>query len=141
MSGKTTDSPDPVDVFVGAKLRERRLILGLSQDALAATGGVAFQQVQKYERGANRISASRLYQFARALDVEPGFFFPKNDAELEAATPDPTALRARYIYEQARRRVTGRPRWEDLNPNDAYDKAMIDLAMRTARAELKAEAA
>ena len=65
----------PVDVFVGKKLRLRRKLLGLSQDAVASAVGVTFQQVQKYERGVNRISASRLAEFAQALKVPIVYFF------------------------------------------------------------------
>ncbi|WP_132537135.1 helix-turn-helix transcriptional regulator [Rhizobium sp. PP-F2F-G48] len=66
---------DPVDVHVGARLREQRLALGLSQVMLGVRLGVTFQQIQKYERGANRISAAKLHHAARALDVEMAFFF------------------------------------------------------------------
>ena len=65
----------PVDVYVGKRLRERRNMMGLSQENLADTVGITFQQVQKYERGANRLSASRLYDFARKLDVPVNYFF------------------------------------------------------------------
>lgn len=64
--------PHPVDVHVGAKIRALRKIRGLSQQALAEAGGVTFQQVQKYERGANRVSASMLVRLAGALRVPPG---------------------------------------------------------------------
>jgi len=64
-----------VDAHVGLKVRERRVALGVSQERLAQMLGVAFQQVQKYERGVNRISASRLFQIAHALDVPVGYFF------------------------------------------------------------------
>lgn len=67
--------PDPVDTHVGARLRLRRTLLGLSQTELAKAVGLTFQQVQKYESGANRISASRLYHIAEALDVPVSFFF------------------------------------------------------------------
>lgn len=67
--------PDPVDTHVGARLRLRRTLLGLSQTELARSVGLTFQQVQKYESGANRISASRLYHIAEALDVPVSFFF------------------------------------------------------------------
>lgn len=68
-------SPNPIDVHVGSRVRLRRLLMGLSQDKLGEELGVTFQQVQKYERGANRIGASRLFQMARVLDVPVGFFF------------------------------------------------------------------
>lgn len=67
--------PDPVDVHVGKRMRLRRTLLGLSQEQLAAAVGVTFQQIQKYERGSNRVSASRLYDVARVLGVEISFFF------------------------------------------------------------------
>ncbi len=69
-----------IDVHVGARLRARRSLLGMSQTALANAVGLTFQQIQKYERGSNRIGASRLYQFATALDVPPGFFFEEMSA-------------------------------------------------------------
>ena len=67
--------PNPIDIHVGARLRQRRTLLGMSQDQLAQTLGVTFQQVQKYERGANRIGASRLFELACALSAPVGFFF------------------------------------------------------------------
>jgi len=68
-------SPHRVDVHVGMRLRQRRNELGLSQEALAEMIGLTFQQVQKYERGANRIGASRLWEVSEALKVEVGYFF------------------------------------------------------------------
>ena len=65
----------PVDAHVGARLRLRRKLIGMSQEQLADALGITFQQVQKYERGANRISASKLYDAAQALSVPIGFFF------------------------------------------------------------------
>jgi len=67
--------PNPVDVHVGSRVRLRRTLLGLSQEKLADAIGLTFQQVQKYERGANRIGASRLYELSRVLDVPVSFFF------------------------------------------------------------------
>ena len=67
--------PDPIDIHVGARLRMRRLLVGLSQEKLGAALGITFQQIQKYEKGANRISASRLQELARILQVPPSFFF------------------------------------------------------------------
>ncbi|HYD37438.1 MAG TPA: helix-turn-helix domain-containing protein [Allosphingosinicella sp.] len=69
------DGPDPIDVHVGGRVRARRQLLKLSQAALADRLGVTFQQVQKYERGANRISASTLYRVAAALSAPMGYFF------------------------------------------------------------------
>lgn len=69
------DGPHPVDVYVGHRLKTRRSELGISQTALGEKIGVTFQQVQKYERGANRISASMLYDIATALSVQIAYFF------------------------------------------------------------------
>jgi transcriptional regulator with XRE-family HTH domain len=70
-----TKSPNPIDVHVGRRVRMRRLMLHLSQTALADALGLSFQQVQKYEKGTNRISASRLQQIASFLQVPVPFFF------------------------------------------------------------------
>ncbi|MGR4863267.1 helix-turn-helix domain-containing protein [Caulobacter sp. LARHSG274] len=69
------DMAHPVDLYVGARLRIRRKVLGLSQTQLADALGITFQQVQKYERGANRISASKLYEAARLLQSPVSYFF------------------------------------------------------------------
>lgn len=68
-------APNPIDKHVGARVRMRRLILGISQGKLGDALDVTFQQVQKYEKGANWIGASRLQQLARVLDVPPAYFF------------------------------------------------------------------
>lgn len=64
-----------IDVHLGKRLRRRRRLLGLTQQQLAETVGVRFQQIQKYECGANRISAARLWQLAEALEVPVGYFY------------------------------------------------------------------
>lgn len=75
-SGGARDrAPSPVDIHVGRRLYERRRFLKISQKALADQTGITFQQIQKYERGANRISASRLYDLAKVLRVPPSYFF------------------------------------------------------------------
>jgi transcriptional regulator with XRE-family HTH domain len=68
-------APNPVDLHVGARIRMRRKLLGVSQERLAEQLGLTFQQVQKYERGANRVSASKLYEIARALQTSVAYFF------------------------------------------------------------------
>jgi transcriptional regulator with XRE-family HTH domain len=72
-----------VDVYVGARLRMRRTMLGMSQSKLGELLGVTFQQIQKYEKGSNRISASRLQHTARVLEVSPGYFFDGAPAQAE----------------------------------------------------------
>ena len=68
-------APDPVDIHVGDRVRQRRKLLDMSQEELGALIGLTFQQVQKYERGTNRISASKLFQIARALKTSITYFF------------------------------------------------------------------
>ena len=84
--------PEPVDIHVGTRLKERRILLGLSQEKLAAGLGLTFQQLQKYERGANRISAGRLYQLAGLLDVEVPYFFEGLDGEAKGSEPETSDL-------------------------------------------------
>ena len=68
-------SPNPVDLHVGGRIRMKRKVLGVSQERLAEALGLTFQQVQKYERGANRVSASKLYEIARFLQAPISYFF------------------------------------------------------------------
>jgi transcriptional regulator with XRE-family HTH domain len=68
-------NPHPVDVHVGKKVRQRRTLLGMSQEKLGAAVGLTFQQIQKYERGTNRIGSSRLYELSQVLDVPVSYFF------------------------------------------------------------------
>jgi len=72
MAGK---KPNPVDAHVGSRVRLRRMLLGMSQERLGESMGLTFQQVQKYEKGVNRIGASRLFQISKILDVPVQFFF------------------------------------------------------------------
>ncbi len=67
--------PNPIDVHVGSRVRLRRMLVGMSQEKLGEMLGLTFQQIQKYEKGANRIGASRLYQIAQILGVSVQFFF------------------------------------------------------------------
>lgn len=66
---------NPIDLHIGQRVRHRRWLLGMTQQQLAQSVGIRFQQIQKYESGANRISASRLWDLARALDMPVSFFF------------------------------------------------------------------
>ncbi len=75
-------TPNPVDVHVGSRVRLRRTLLGVSQERLGDSVGLTFQQIQKYERGANRIGASRIYELSRILDVPVSFFFDDMPSEL-----------------------------------------------------------
>ncbi len=80
--------PHPVDVHVGKRIRHRRWLVGMTQQQLAESVGIKFQQIQKYETGANRVSASRLWDIADALDVEVSFFF--DGLEVDGSTREDT---------------------------------------------------
>lgn len=79
-SARPQKTPDPADVYAGQVLRALRKKQGLSQEKLADALGVTFQQLQKYERAANRISVSKLDKIARILDVSPALFFERDEA-------------------------------------------------------------
>jgi transcriptional regulator with XRE-family HTH domain len=86
-------TPDPIDIHVAARLRMRRMLQGVSQEALAARIGVTFQQIQKYEKGQNRIGASRLFQLAQALSAPVDYFFEGLPTEQGETPPvDPAVL-------------------------------------------------
>ncbi|MFN3642497.1 MAG: helix-turn-helix domain-containing protein [Gemmobacter sp.] len=102
----------PVDAHVGKRIRHRRWMLGMTQQQLADRVGIKFQQIQKYETGMNRVSASRLYEIAGVLEVPVSFFFEG----LDGNAPTPTAadflgdkealelVRAYYAIPEAQRR-------------------------------------
>ena len=83
-------TPNPVDVHVGSRIRLRRTLLGLSQDKLGQALGLTFQQVQKYERGANRVGASRLFELSRILDVPVSFFYDDMPDSVAGAFESPS---------------------------------------------------
>ena len=85
-------TPDPIDVHVGGRVRVRRKMLGLSQTQLGEDLGVTFQQVQKYERGSNRIGSSRLFRIATALGVPVAYFFEGAETKLPGFNPMPDGL-------------------------------------------------
>jgi transcriptional regulator with XRE-family HTH domain len=93
----TTDGPHPVDVAVGARIRIIRKGKGMSQGTLAQALGLTFQQVQKYERGSNRVSASKLVEIARTLEVSPsellGEFDGANQPAIDWATYTPEVVK------------------------------------------------
>ena len=83
--------PNPIDIHVGSRVRLRRMMLGMSQEKLGEALGITFQQIQKYEKGQNRIGASRLFQLAHALSAPIGYFFeglPGDGAAGPAIEPD-----------------------------------------------------
>ncbi len=96
MPGRTQlkDGPHPVDVHVGQRIRVRRTLRGMSQEQVAEALGLTFQQLQKYEKGSNRVSASRLFELSKILDVPESYFFaemptnPKGRNRATVATSD-----------------------------------------------------
>jgi transcriptional regulator with XRE-family HTH domain len=84
--------PHPIDVLVGSRIRERRLASGMSQEALARHLGLSFQQIQKYERGTNRVSASILYTIATALKIRVRDLFPDDSQTVYPPSNDSADL-------------------------------------------------
>lgn len=79
-----TGKPNPIDVHVGSRIRLRRTLLGMSQQKLGEAIGLTFQQVQKYERGTNRVGSSRMFELARVLDVPVSYFFEEMGSDVAA---------------------------------------------------------
>jgi len=98
--GRGTGIPNPIDVHVGKRIRMRRLLLGMNQETLGKALGLTFQQVQKYERGTNRVSASRLSAMADILGVSISYFFH------EMATDEQLSLEAQQNRERMERPET-----------------------------------
>ncbi len=111
-----------IDRYVGARMRERRIMLGLTQQEMAELIGVTYQQAHKYEKGINRVAAGRLYTIARALGVDVGYFFEGMESEQQFR---PTAQQ-RMLLELARNFVA--------LPNRKYQEAICNLARALAQA-------
>lgn len=93
--GERDGRPSPIDVHVGSRIRLRRTLLGMSQERLGEALGLTFQQIQKYERGVNRVGASRLFDLSRVLDVPISFFFddmPETLSATHASSAQPRRL-------------------------------------------------
>ncbi len=117
--------PHPVEVHVGSRVRLRRTLLGMNQTQLGEALGVTFQQIQKNERGFNRIGASRLYQLSQILDVPVSFFFDELDDERTWSPNDILPKRETLELVRAYYRNRDPAAWKRL-----YDmtRAMADLA-------------
>ncbi len=108
-------SPNPIDVYIGSRIKLRRELLGLSQQRLSTLMGITFQQIQKYEKGGNRIGGSRLWDFCCVLGVEPYYFYAEMPEEVRHSSPrlqsfDPEHLKEadEFFY-----RVPSDPMWEE----------------------------
>jgi transcriptional regulator with XRE-family HTH domain len=82
---KTGKRPNPTDIYVGSRIRMRRKMLGLSQEKLGERLGITFQQIQKYEKGTNRVGASRLQAMSDALEVPVAYFFPETSPAAQSS--------------------------------------------------------
>lgn len=85
---KKTGVPDPIDIYVGGRVKLRRTLLGMSQEVLADAVGLTFQQVQKYERGTNRMGASRLFDISTVLQVPVSYFYEDMPDEIKTRAVD-----------------------------------------------------
>ena len=93
----STKAPNPVDKYVGSRVRMRRIMLGMSQEKLGEALGLTFQQVQKYEKGTNRVGASRLQQISEILQVPVSFLFEGSPGAIETANGFSEAASPTYV--------------------------------------------
>lgn len=107
--------PNPIDVHVGQRIRQRRTLLGMSQEKLGEALGLTFQQVQKYERGANRVGSSRLFDLSRILDVPMSYFFDEMPAS--TASKSPSRLRG----------AIAEPKPEPFEPDPMAKRETLEL--------------
>jgi transcriptional regulator with XRE-family HTH domain len=136
--------PNPIDVHVGSRVRLRRLLVGMSQEKLGEQLGLTFQQVQKYEKGTNRIGASRLYEVSRILNVPVQYFYeemaegdvPARNGEMAFAEGDGTPYVMDFVSSS-----------EGLQLNRAFfdikdptvRRSVIDLLKNLSKAQREAE--
>jgi transcriptional regulator with XRE-family HTH domain len=99
--GARGGGPDPIDIHVGKRIKLRRTLLHISQEQLAGDIGVTFQQVQKYESGHNRVSASRLFDISRVLNCPISYFFEDIGPETTGERPTPQARATEGMAEEA----------------------------------------
>lgn len=101
-----TANPNPVDIHVGRRVRMRRTLLGMSQEKLGNAVSLTFQQIQKYERGANRIGSSRLFQLSRVLGVPVSYFFDDMDPSLTGRAAGLSEMPEPFADDQLAKRET-----------------------------------
>lgn len=99
MANSEKKRPNPVDAYVGSRVRMRRMVLGMSQEKLATALDLTFQQVQKYEKGTNRIGSSRLQLISDILGVPVSFFFEGAPSTLVVASADNPSHNTDYVTE------------------------------------------
>ena len=113
----------PIDAHVGGRIRLRRTLMGMSQERLGEALGLTFQQVQKYERGVNRVGASRLFDLSRVLDVPISFFFDDMPEPLAASlgTPGAMGMRRSYGFSDSQDGFGGPPGDESMNRRETLE--------------------
>ena len=131
----STKAPNPVDRYVGSRVRMRRIMLGMSQEKLGEALGLTFQQIQKYEKGTNRVGASRLQQISEILQVPVSFLFDGGPSGL--ANAGPSRQRSPYsilslgadLWPAKGLPATGalRTRFGDAGPNPLHDHGPLEL--------------
>lgn len=136
LRGRLSDgTPNPIDRHVGGRIRLRRTMLGLSQEKLAEELGITFQQVQKYEKGMNRVGASRLWDLSQVLGVPVDFFYmdmdessrkksPRNISSLEANEDSPDGFNLNIL---GRKDIAELIRYYDTVKNQTVCKAFINF--------------
>ena len=132
---------NPVDLHIGQRVRHRRWLTGMTQQDLAESIGIRFQQVQKYESGANRISAARLWEIARALNVPISFFYGAMDGPRAEGAEDPMDAKETFELVRAYYAMAHAPRRELLGLiqalNDAANKPQANVVTEGAGAALE----
>jgi len=130
---------NPIDGHVGARVRLRRTLLGMSQEKLGEAIGLTFQQVQKYERGANRIGASRLFDLSRVLDVPVSFFFDDMSVETSSVSrTKPGMAESQQSFEGqelGKREILELARAFDRIKDEKVRRRILDLTKSVANAE------
>ena len=133
--------PNPVDIHVGRRIRLRRILMGMSQEKLGTAVTLTFQQIQKYESGANRVGSSRLFQFSKVLSVPVSFFFDDMPPEVSGA---PASLREDTVPFNddimTKRESLNLVRHYYRLPNERIRKHVRDLLAELARADPISEA-
>ncbi len=130
---------DPVDIHVGGRVRLRRTLMGLSQEKLGGAVGLTFQQIQKYERGANRIGASRMFDLSKVLDVPVSFFFDDMSEEVKKRDAEPAGFHEQGQVELEKDPLTRRETLELVRAYYRIDepsvrKRIFELVKSLARA-------
>lgn len=128
--------PNPIDIHVGSRVKLRRTLLGMSQDKLGEAIGLTFQQVQKYERGANRIGASRLFELSKVLDVPVSFFFDDMPAATSGGPVPGIATAGAGEPDLAKREILELARAFDRIKDEKVRKSVLELTKSLGRVEV-----